>query len=327
MYAVLLQHLALDIDMPQYLLTSTNPFMLMETMHEQIANHMCVCLAVGSSIKSLHGVALSKPILSEAASCTMSNVDINFNLPLALSSVLSSFCINQGARGELLVATFFMWARNKVMYSISCPTLTILCHHFTVNELFNSLFLRSSLDLILKSPPSLCHWNNSPLPFEDVFKEVHMHFNHFIKPYERKIVSCQYLVCFMAHGAVALGTNCQPGFDAVYPYLYKALNLDEEKLGFVIVQVKNNSSFNQTNVNEVFQKMDPFKCGLLDKSKMDVLTIPIIHILFLLSSQTVGIERQKYGWPLNGAVMLNKQKRPCFTSYDFVCSGVDATML
>ncbi len=308
MYAVLLQHLALNIDTPQYLLTSMNPFTLMETMHEQIANHMRVCLAVGSSIESLHGVALSEPILSEAASCTMSDADINFNLPLALSSVLSGFCINQGARGELLVIAFFTWACDKVMYPISCPTPTILCHHFTVNELFDSLFLGSSLDLILKSLPSLCHRNDSPLPFEDVFKEAHMHFNHFIKPYKRKIVSHQYLVRFMARGVAALGTNCQPGFDAVYPYLYKALDLDEEKLGFVIVQVKNNSSFNQTNIDEVFWKMDPFECGLLDKSKMDVLTIPIICILFLLSSRTVGVECQKYGQPSNGAVTLNKQK-------------------
>ncbi len=284
MYAVLLQRLALDIDMPQYLLTLMNPFTLMETMHEQIANHMCICLAVGSGIKSLCGVASSKPILSEAASRTMSDADINFNLSLALSSVLSGFCINQGTCGELLVTTFFTWACDKVMYSISCPTPTILCRHFTVNELFDSLFLRSSLDLILKSPPSLCHWNDSPLPFEDVFKEEHMHFNHFIKPYKRKIVSHQYLVHFMARGMAALSANCQPGFDAVYLYLYKALDLDEEKLGFVIVQVKNDSSFNWTNINEVFRKMDPFECGLLDKSKTDVLTIPIICILFLLSS-------------------------------------------
>ncbi len=135
-----------------------------------------------------------------------------------------------------------------------------------------------------------------------------MHFNHFIKPYKRKIVSRQYLVRFMARGAAALGANCQPGFDAVYPYLYKALDLDEEKLGFVIVQVKNDSSFNRTNIDEVFQKMDPFECGLLDKSKTDVLTIPIIRILFLLSSRTVGVERQKYGRPSNGAVTLDKQK-------------------
>ncbi|KAH9014063.1 hypothetical protein EDB84DRAFT_1277877 [Lactarius hengduanensis] len=286
MYAVLSQRLALDIDTPQYLLTSTNPFTLMETMHEQIANHMRVCLAVGSGIESLRGVASSEPILSEASSRIMSDKGINFNLPLALSKVLSGFCINQGACGELLVAAFFMWARDKVMYSereLRRPITTMLCRHFTVKELFDSLFLGPSLDTIQKSLPSLCHRDDSPLPFEDVFKEAHMHFNHFIKPYERKIVSHQYLVRFMARGAAALGANCQPGFDAVYPYLYKALNLDEEKLGFIIVQVKNDSSFNPSNINEVFRKMDPFECGLLDKSKMGLLTIPIIHILFLLS--------------------------------------------
>jgi hypothetical protein len=65
------QHLALDINTPQYLLLSTSPLQIMHTMHEQVANHMRVCMVVGDGIDSLHAVASLEPILSETASKIM----------------------------------------------------------------------------------------------------------------------------------------------------------------------------------------------------------------------------------------------------------------
>ena len=67
----------------------------------------------------------------------------------------------------------------------------------------------------------------------------------------------------MVHGAATMGTNCQPGFDAVYLYLYNCTDLDVKKVRFIIVQVKNNSTGpNWGQVDDIFQKMDPFECGL-----------------------------------------------------------------
>ena len=67
-YAVLSQCLALDINTTHYPITSQGPLELMHILHEQIANHMCVCVAVESGIETLYAVASSEPILSEAAS-------------------------------------------------------------------------------------------------------------------------------------------------------------------------------------------------------------------------------------------------------------------
>lgn len=326
-YAVLSQRLALDIDTPQYLLTSASPLALMETMHDQIANHMRVCLAVGSGIESLRGVASSEPILSEAAYRIMVDEGLNFNLPQALSSVLSGFCIHQGSRGELLVAAFFTWARDRAVSTKSQLPPNALCHQFTACDLFLSLFCGSSLDSILDSKPSLCHTGVEPEPFSRVFSKANMHFNHFIKPYEQKIISRRYLVRFLARGAAVLGANCQPGFDAVYPYIYNATNLDAEKVGFIIVQVKNDSNASRVNAKEVFKKMDPFECGLLDKSSKTPFTIPIIRILFSLSGDNLAVEPQQYERPSDGAVTLGKDRQPLFTSYDYVCSGVDPNTL
>ncbi len=52
-YAMLSQQLALNINTLQYLFDLSSPLDAMQAMHDQIANHMRVCLAVGSGIKSV----------------------------------------------------------------------------------------------------------------------------------------------------------------------------------------------------------------------------------------------------------------------------------
>jgi hypothetical protein len=149
-----------------------------------------------------------------------------------------------------------------------------------------------------------------------------MHFNHLIKPQEKKTLARPYLLHFMARGAAALGANCQPGFDAVYPYLYGGKDLDINKVGFIIVQVKNDSnSYSSSALNELFSKMDPFSSGLInDKDKENGrFPIPIIRVVFLLSGN--GNSFKQHMGP--GA----SRRRPLFTSYDYVCSGVDENIL
>jgi hypothetical protein len=43
----------------------------------------------------------------------------------------------------------------------------------------------------------------------------------------------------MAHGAATLGAYCQLGFNAMY--LYGGTDLNVDKVGFIIVQVKNDA--------------------------------------------------------------------------------------
>ncbi|KAH9021093.1 hypothetical protein EDB83DRAFT_2320509, partial [Lactarius deliciosus] len=302
-YAVLSQRLALDINTPQYLFDLSSPLDAMRTMHEQIANHMRVCVAVGSGIESLRGIASSEPILSEAASIIM--LWSSFDFPRALSLVLTGFSIDQGDRGELLVAAFFTWARDQVIHEIPTRiTREKICHHFQLTALFGKLFTESVYSSISGNFPSLCH-TKSQRPFEEVFKEANMHFNHVVKPQVQKLLARRFLLYFMARGAAALGANCQPGFDAVYPYLYGSLDLNSQE-------------------SSIFKKMDPFKCGLLgDSDKVNGrFPIPIIRILFSLMSSEKNLTQMMYEVPTDGAEDL-KDGRPLFTSYDFVCSGVD----
>ena len=322
MYAVLSQRLALDINTPQYLFNSESPLDAMQTMHEQIANHMRVCVAVGAGIESLRGVASSEPILSEAASRVM--LSEKFCLHRALSLVLTGFSINQGDRGELLVAAFFAWARDQAIRE----KLPRFCSYFSVQELFSSLFSDSTFQSILGSLPSLSH-TDTERPFRDVFANANMHFNHMIKPQVQMLVARRFLLYYMARGAAALGANCQPGFDAVFPFLFDTLDLDVKKLGFIIIQIKNDP--NESDLAGLFIKMDPFTCGLLDESDKDEdgrFPIPIIRIVFSLS--TTGHPRftqVKYKVPSEGAKTFGKDGRPAFTSFDYICTGMDPRIL
>jgi hypothetical protein len=203
MYAILSQCLALDTNMPQYLLNSPYPVEAMNAMHEQIANHMCVCVSVGDGIKSLRAIASSEPILLEAASQAM--VSNNFSLPQALSMVLTGYCIGQGDHGELLVNAFFTWAHDQVVFHKGPIPLHRLCHYFSVHDLFLNMFSKSTFASMLGHLPSLCHSTTMQWPFWEMFGKAWMHFNHIIKPQEQKMLTHLYLLHFMAHGAAALG--------------------------------------------------------------------------------------------------------------------------
>ncbi|KAI9452701.1 hypothetical protein BJY52DRAFT_1225998 [Lactarius psammicola] len=298
-YAVLSQRLALDINTPHYLYDLESPFDTMQTMHEQITNHMRVCVVVGKGIESLRGIASSEPILSEAASFIMSSD--HFDLAHALTLVLKGFSINQGDRGELLVAAFFAWARDK----------------------------RTILPILLGHTPVLAFVFHFNVRFDvgEVFKKATMHFNHVLKPQAQRLLARRFLLYFMARGAAALGANCQPVFDAVYPYLYDSLDLEVKNVGFIIVQVKNDSNASRSDDASIFRKMDPFKCGLLgDSDKVDGrFPIPIIRLLFSLSGPG-GVTQMTYNNPSEGTACLD-DGHPLFTSYDYVCSGVSPKYL
>jgi hypothetical protein len=318
-YAVLSQRLSLDTNTTNYMYQSENPLQALRTMQEQIANHMRVCVAIEDGIETLRGIASSEPILSEAASRIMRSP--KFCLLTALSKVLSGYCINRGDRGELVVAAFFAWARDKVAGGIKPLPPPRLCPLFSVTDLFQHLFTESKCNIMFDSKPSLRHPDDPSLPFKTVFKKAMMHFNHLIKPQEQGVLALPYLLHFIARGAAALGANGQPGFDAVYPFMYNTTDLDINKLGFIIVQVRNRSAKTKS-LDDTFKKMDPFDCNLIKSThkKGGRFPIPIIRIVFLLSGNGDSFEQHTY-------TLDETHKNSCFTSYDFVCSGVDPNIL
>ena len=100
-------------------------------------------------------------------------------------------------------------------------------------------------------------------------------------------------------------------------------DFDINKVGSIIVKVKNDSTaYEAGSLDELFTKMDPFNCNLTnDEDREDGrFRIPIICIIFLLFGNGNSFKRHTYTPGATG-------KKPPFTSYDYVCSGVDDNFL
>jgi len=248
----------------------------------------------------------------------------NFNLPDALLNVLDAYVISHGDRGELLVAAFFTRARDLLVlkltgvfpYGLVCPT-------FSVKDLLSNLFhdAPSAFDVLLDSMPSICRPDFSPQKFGEVFGRTRMHFSHLIKPFKQEAFARPYPVAMIARGAAALVANFRPGFDVVYPFLYETNDLVVNKVGFIIMQIKNHANDMIPNA-ELFKKMDPFLCELLGKEDRPQFTIPIIRFLFELGGEKSFVQQQTYATAKDGAATLDANGWPYFTSYDFWCSGL-----
>jgi len=153
-----------------------------------------------------------------------------------------------------------------------------------------------------------------------------MHFNHFIKPSRTIVISRRYLLNIMARGAAALGANCQPGYDMIFPFLYDTIDLDIKSVGYIIVQVKNADKVRDQL--DIFKRMDPFFCKLFKKAST---VVPIIRILFSLRKEKGPPSLKQINYVSDspedvGAVQFQHGK-PRFTSYDFLCEGLGPGIL
>ncbi|KAI0253034.1 hypothetical protein BJV78DRAFT_235120 [Lactifluus subvellereus] len=325
-YAVLSQRLALDTNTTAYILPTLSDA---EVTLGQITNHLRVCVEIGEGMESIRSIAASEPILSEAASYVMRRR--GFDLADALSDVLTGFSIHSGDCGELLVAAFFTWARDAVMVERS-PRPPEFCRHFSVEELFSCLFSEEIVQSMFNHRPSISSSKAKQRTFREVARSANMHFNHFIQSQEQKFISCRYLIAFIARGAAVLSANCQPDFDAVFPYLYGSTDLDDKNVGFIIVQVKTDCKFSRPNA-KLFRKIDPFEWGLLDKSDLDKSSgrfpIPIVRIVFALRGKQTTVTPMSYSSSSKGASSssFDKHGEPRFTSYDYWCSGIGPGLL
>lgn len=109
-------------------------------------------------------------------------------------------------------------------------------------------------------------------------------------------------------------------------HFYDTRDLILERVGFIIVQVKNHARFLKPQEG-LFQFMDPFLCQLLEKGDNSNFTVPIIRIVFALGGEKPFLERMVYASPDLGVATLGRKGKPRFTSYDFWCSGIGPGLL
>jgi hypothetical protein len=292
---------------------------------------MCICVEIRDGMEIIRGIAASEPIFSQAASYIMRQNFPNFDLAESLSNVLSGFSIHLGDRVELLVAAFFTWARDNSIVKQPPPPLPEFRRRFCVEELFSchGLLFEPIVRSMFNDTPSIGPSKAEKRTMGEVTRAAHMRFNHFIQYQEKIFIAHRYLIAVMVRGTAVLGADCQAGIDMVFPYLYGSTDLDDKNVGFIMVQVKNDSKFSVPDA-DLFQRMDPFQCGLLDKSDRNVrpFTIPIIRIVFALRGNQAMVTHMRYSSPSEGALPAGLDNgEPCFTSYDYWCSGIGPNLL
>jgi hypothetical protein len=276
---------------------------------QQVEAHMRVCLKVLPGFESMVTITPSEPILSEAASDIMSTP--NFDAPKALQRVLGGFAVHRGDRGEFVVMLLFTLSRDKAILTRSPSTAN---HRvFFINDFFTHLFKPAKR--ILSMLPSATRPNDAKSSFANTFRDARLHFNHFIKVHQHRMISRKYLVWFMTRGAALLCGNSQAGVDGAIPYLFRGSRLHASNVGVILWQCKAGGEYGSIPVTALFEAMDPYQLGIFDRADGSE-GVPIIRVIFALGARTPSI-----------TVLPLNTSQTSYTAYDIWCSGVSSDCL
>ena len=255
---------------------------------KQVEGHMRVCLKVDAAFETMTTTSSSEPLLSEAAYFIMQKS--SFNAVKALKSVMESFAISKGDRGEFLVLLLFTLARDVAVglpdefgrpfdenrwFGLS----DFLCDQvFPVPDVSSDLMNKESIDAIRNLGKDFPH--------------AQLHFNHFVKVHEQKAIDITSLLLLLGRGAGVLCANNQRSIDSVIPFLQDGTALSRQNGGFILVQMKNDTKFSNVPQDELFTVMDPYKLGILEPGDD---AVPLIKIVFALAAKTPYLNVVRHG--------------------------------
>ena len=267
-----------------------------EVAHTQIERHMRLCLEATTGFERLVTLAGSEPYLAEAAQELMFDSGANPVWHLARNSSLS--CVDRGQRGELVAMLIIMHARDTAAFREK--------RDISVDGFFKAL-----LPIVryneLQSLGPYEHQAGEDTLFPEVFKDWRMWFNHVIKVNHEDMIRRDHLWKFLTRGAIVMCVDGQAGVDIVIPICNKEKPLSRENVSAILVQVKNNKSYQDNISSVIFHGMEP---SFIFK---DATTpFPVIRMVFALASDTAKVRFSEGGGPSE------------FTTYDIWCAGLSA---
>jgi hypothetical protein len=277
---------------------NSTTYMAQARERTQVEGHMRVCLKVDAGFESMVTVSASEPLLSEAAYSVMTRE--NFDTLGAMKTILEGFAINKGDRGEFIVLLMLTMARDATVGPADADGRPV-----NGSRIFSlSKFVGENL------------FNNPPLQrqLREDFPEGKAHFNHCIKVHEFKLVKAQRLLLLAARGASVLCGNSQDGVDGINPFLCKGLELSLLNLGLILWQGKNDSHYSHLVQQHLFDRMDPFRLGILEDGDP---AIPLIKIVFALAART----------PLLSVKRCAPTKEYNAPVYEIWCAGLSPELL
>jgi hypothetical protein len=288
---------------------STN-YITQEKERKQVEGHMRVCLKIDAAFETMTTISSSEPILSEAAYFVMQKR--SFNAPKALKSVMEGFSISKGDRGEFLGLLLSTLARDATVGPsdefgqpvkgrrwIDLPRF-LHGHLFKTQTLATSFIDEKSI-LALDS-------------LQKDFPDAQLHFSHFVKVHEYKAIDLTSLLLLQGRGAGVLCANNQTGVDAIHVSLKDSTQLVMENAGLLLHQFKNDGKYSKTPHQKLFDAMDPYDLGILDKG---CAAVPLFKIVFALAARVPSLH----------VVRHNPTSSYNAVVYEIWCAGISPNVL
>ena len=230
-----------------------------DVAYAQVERHMRLCVAATTGFEKLVTLAGSEPLLAEAAYDLINKTQTNAVWHLAHHSDLN--CIDRGRRGELVAALIVMHARDAAR-----GASLINKRWITVADFMKALLPPSDYEKLRVSRPTFWREEDDK-PFEEIFQDYGMWFNHVIKIEDTKMISAENLWKFVTRGAMILCTNNQEGIDIVLPICDATQKLSRHSMTAILIQVKNDDKFKKNLQKVLFDGMNPLKLGIFHKDR------------------------------------------------------------
>ena len=244
-----------------------------------VEKHMRVCLRVDPGRETAYAIAPSEAILAEASCLVMRNP--NFDLPRCLLAELEHPGLDKGSRGELIVMTICLEARDAAVKQLSRSIIP-------VKDYIKALIANRHHDTVLHSKPRKARTSDdAERTLADTFCSSNIYFNHFVKFRDRAVIGRDFLWRLIARGAAAICTDGQPAIDVIIPFLYKDEVLRKENVSAFLIQSKNDRSFQAEPDTSLFDSIRPHNIGFFDRGETN--TVPIIRMVFALASSTSSV--------------------------------------
>ena len=277
-----------------------------------VEKHMRVCLSVDPGFETVVTVAPSEPLLSEASYLLMRSPA--FDLPRSLLTELEYPGLNKGDRGELIVMTLCLEARDAAATKLQKRVIP-------VNEFIREFLAHPLHEDVLRSKPIRARTTlEASKTFEDTFRQSNLYFNHFIKLRNSRVISRKYLWRLISRGAAALCADYQYGVDVVLPFLYQDTVLRCENVSAIFMQIKNDETYQAKPHDHLFDMMNPYRNHFFEEKEAN--PVPVIRMVFPLASKipciTVLNHAAKTQPPREGAFKAGFQADK-YTAFDFWC--------
>ncbi|KAI0295650.1 hypothetical protein B0F90DRAFT_1750072 [Multifurca ochricompacta] len=211
---------------------------------------MRLSLAATTGLEDMITGVGSEPYLAEAARMIISGAGVNPIRCLVENSDLN--CVDRGQRGELAATLIVMHARDAA-------SLVTKRRWVFVADFMKALLPSSAYDELKESLPTLSR-RDEDKPFSYC-----LWFNHVIKVKNSDKIGVDSLWEFITQGAMILFINDQRGVDIVLPVCVRNKKLSPRTTTAILIQVKNDKSY-QYNISQfLFDAMVPYQVKLFPK--------------------------------------------------------------